>query len=214
MKKILSYVFPFTKKIKSDNNGILEISWYNGKKILDSKNANYSYGSLQEILNVGLSKIEFEYIHKVLLLGLGGGSVIHSLQDKFNFQGKITAIEIDGVMIDIAKDEFDIKNDKSLKIVNADALSYLKSNTAKFDLVIIDLFIDKNVPDFCFTEQFWQLIEGRITNQGYVIFNASLTPNKSSGVDSALSKFCKSIQFKRYDKVKGSNTLFIGRKSI
>lgn len=58
MKRFLSYIWPITKRIESAVNGTLEITWINGKKILDTKNANYSYGSLQRILKFGLSKIE------------------------------------------------------------------------------------------------------------------------------------------------------------
>ena len=44
MKKILSYLWPQTTKFPSDHNGNLEVTLYNGKKMLDSKNANYSFG--------------------------------------------------------------------------------------------------------------------------------------------------------------------------
>jgi ubiquinone/menaquinone biosynthesis C-methylase UbiE len=104
MKKILSYIYPITKKIHSEISGALEITWYNGKKHLDSKNANYSYGSLQLILKIGLEKIDLTKTKKTLILGMGGGSVIKTLQDDFNYQNHITAIDIDPVILKIAKE--------------------------------------------------------------------------------------------------------------
>jgi len=46
MKKLLSYIWPQTTKVNSDFNGILELTLLNGKRMLDSKNTNYSYGDL------------------------------------------------------------------------------------------------------------------------------------------------------------------------
>ena len=58
LKKILSYLIPMNvlqkKSVLSKN---LEITWNNGELVLDSKNTNYSYGSLQRILRTGLKTI-------------------------------------------------------------------------------------------------------------------------------------------------------------
>ena len=86
MKKILSYIWPVTRKFPSEFNGTLEISYVNGKKVLDTKNANYSYGSLQKILEIGLTKVNLKSVENLLLLGLGGGSIIQSLRETFEYQ--------------------------------------------------------------------------------------------------------------------------------
>jgi hypothetical protein len=52
----------------------IEITWTNGELVLDSENTNYSYGSLQRILRLGLKSIGFDKIIKmnhVLILGVG-----------------------------------------------------------------------------------------------------------------------------------------------
>ena len=51
-------MWPITQKVASDINGDIEITWYQGKKLLDTKNANFSYGSLDLIL-----KEAFKYTH-------------------------------------------------------------------------------------------------------------------------------------------------------
>jgi hypothetical protein len=51
----------------------IEITWTNGELVLDSENTNYSYGSLQRILRLGLKSIGFDKIIKmnhVLILGV------------------------------------------------------------------------------------------------------------------------------------------------
>ena len=79
MRKILSYFYPITQKIETFQNGIVEITYYNGKKMLNSAHANYSYDSLQLILKYGLTKVDLKQVNAILLLGLGGGSVIQTL---------------------------------------------------------------------------------------------------------------------------------------
>ena len=124
----------------------MEITWYNGKKQLNTENANYSYGSLQRILKFGLKKIDLKKVNSILLLGLGGGSVIETLRIDFHYLKPIVAIDIDPVIIDIAKNEFNLKEDENLQIICEDALKFMQSNTHEFDLIIIDLFIDIQVP--------------------------------------------------------------------
>lgn len=125
MKRLISYIWPITKYVDSAINGIFEITWIDGKKVLDGKNTNYSYGSLQRVLNYGLSKVDINAVSEILLLGLGGGSVIQTLREKFDYKGKITAIEIDDVVIKIAEKEFNISNGNGLEVISSDAFSYV-----------------------------------------------------------------------------------------
>ncbi|MBT8393734.1 MAG: spermine synthase, partial [Bacteroidia bacterium] len=114
MIRLLSYIYPITKKVESKYSGTLEITWHNGKKHLNTKNANYSYGSLQKILKFGLQKIDLSNCKDILILGLGGGSVIDTLVKDFEYENHITAIEIDPVIIEIAKEEFNLSENKNL----------------------------------------------------------------------------------------------------
>jgi len=40
MKKLFSYIWPTTRRFSSTINGTLEITYVNGKKVLDTENAN------------------------------------------------------------------------------------------------------------------------------------------------------------------------------
>ena len=209
MKKIFSYIYPVTKKIRSEFSGELEITWYNGKKHLDSKNANYSYGSLQRILKIGLEKIDLTSTKKVLILGMGGGSVIKTLQDDFNYQKHITAVDIDPVIIKIAKEEFDIVESENLKIICEDAQLFMQLNSQKFDLIIIDLYIDTKVPSPFLEIPFWQ----QISNAGATILcNASL--EESDKKLNNIIRFLEQKQYKieKYEKVNNTNTLLIAKQ--
>ena len=80
LKRLLSYLFPFTRRVPSPVSGHLEVTLYNGRKVLDSATANYSYGALQRVLRYGLQQLDLVQVRSILLLGLGGGSVIQTLR--------------------------------------------------------------------------------------------------------------------------------------
>ena len=211
MKRLLSYIYPVTKTIESKHSGTLEITWYNGKKHLNSKNANYSYGALQRILKFGIEKIDLKKVNSVLVLGLGGGSVIETLRKDFNYQEKITAVEIDSVIIDIANTEFGIIENENLKIYCQDAIDFIETNTKLFDLIIVDIFIDLIVPSEFQNIEFWNNVLKSKSSKGDIIFNASVVNDNSiSNLDKVIS-FLKSKVYNVsvYEKVNNTNTVII-----
>lgn len=212
MSKILSYLYPITKKVHSDISGTLEITWYNGKKHLNTENANYSYGSLQKILKFGLEKIDLKKVNSILLLGLGGGSVIATLRQDFGYCKDILAVDIDPVVIKIAKTEFQIKEDEHLQIMCDDALHFIASNTHKFDLIIIDLFVDLRVPDSFLELSFWKYVLKACATSGTILFNASLEKTKSKALNDVID-FLKTRIYSTevYEKVNGTNMVIIAK---
>ncbi|WP_299184789.1 fused MFS/spermidine synthase [uncultured Aquimarina sp.] len=212
MKKIVSYIWPLTKKITSKINGTLEITWMNGKKVLDSETANYSYGSLQRILDYGLSKIYFDSKANILLLGMGGGSVIETLKKKYNHRGHITAVEIDPVIIRLAEEEFDIIQSNNLSIISQDAYNFINTCNTDFDLIIIDIFIDLKVPNKFYSIEFWDTLTRQLKPKGNILFNAGIQLEDDTVIQSIIHKFSKEIEFQLHNNVYGTNTLLIGRK--
>ena len=84
LKRILSYFIPIkVYEIDSEINTSLEVAWNNGQLVLDSKNTNFSYGSLQRVMRIGLAHIGSDVVKKsnsALILGVAGGSVIQTLR--------------------------------------------------------------------------------------------------------------------------------------
>ena len=76
---------------------------------------------------------------RVLVLGLGGGAVVHQLNSLLPGVD-ITAVEIDPIHIQVARDWFGITDDMA-NIVEADAVSWLTSYKGEgFDYIVDDLF--------------------------------------------------------------------------
>lgn len=213
MKKIISYLWPITQRFSSEINGTLEVTYINGKKVLDTANANYSYGSLQKILEYGLAKLDFSKVENILVLGMGGGSVIHSLRNTFKYSKNILAVEIDPQIIRIAKEEFGITSSEKLQIIEGDALEFVKSSEEKFQLIIIDVFVDTLVPAAFFGKEFCGNIERLISSGGYFLLNAGLNLNREmETLKNWMSTFVTGFQLNLLSKVNGTNTLLIGQK--
>lgn len=182
LKKLLSYIFPITIfEEKSTISKSLEVTWTNGKLVLDSMNTNYSYGNLQRILRKGLKIIGFEKIKSmksILVLGVAGGSVIRTLVDEINFKGQITGVEIDQSIIDIANSYFDLSAISNLEIIIDDASNYVLKTNTKFDLIIIDIFEDAKMPSFLFEFFFIHRICFLLNRKGQILFNTMLLNEK------------------------------------
>jgi spermidine synthase len=177
IKKLLSYFYPVTvSKIKSDHTPGLETRLENGKLVLNAAHANYSYGALHRVMLQSLLKVNITADKNCLLLGMGGGSAIKIIQSLSN-QTKIDAVEIDNAIISVAEKEFNVHQNKNLKIINADAFNYVETCPANYDLIIIDLFIDDAVPAKVFSMQFLYCCKSLLNPNGKAILNAAI-PHK------------------------------------
>ena len=211
MKKLLSYFVPFTTKVESDKSGTLEINWIDGNKVLDSKNANYSFGSLQEVLTFGLSELDIAPNDKILLLGMGAGSILHTLRNKFKCSGHITGVEFDEQVIELAKSEFDLLKITDLEVIQFDAMEYVNQCKEKYDLIIIDLFIDDQVPDVFYSLDFWSCIVGLMEPKANILFNAGINLKDNHKYVQIAESLKTNISFEILQSVRGINTLLIGK---
>ncbi len=177
-KKYLSYLIPVNiLKQKSTTNKTIEVSWNNGQLVLDTENTNYSYGSLQRILRKGLLKVGFEKIQKfknILVLGVAGGSVIKTLKEEINFEGKIVGIEIDSDIIVIANKYFELNKIENLEIKIESAENFVKNPSYIYDLIIIDIFQDNFMPKFLFELEFIENCNNNLSKNGFMIFNTMI----------------------------------------
>lgn len=181
-KKLFSYIIPLNIfKQKSTISQTLEVTWTDGELVLDSKNTNYSYGSLQRILRKGLNFIGFERIQtmdKILVLGVAGGSVIKTLVDEIHFEGKITGVEIDKAIIKIANEYFHLDQIQNLEIIIDDAFEFVLKTKDKYDLIIIDVFQDVRMPNFLFEKFFIDRICYLLNSKGFILFNTMVLNDK------------------------------------
>lgn len=217
LKKLLSYFIPINiHQKKSEINKNLEVTWNNGQLVMDSKNTNYSYGSLQRILRKGLHYIGFERIRNfksVLVLGVAGGSVIKTLVDEIKFKGAVTGVEIDPKTIELANKYFDLDKIPNLELVIDDAFEFVLKTREKYDLIIIDIFQDTVMPNFLFEEFFINRINFLLNVNGFILFNTMVLTDEHKQRNTAYrSKFNAHYSVRMYPKVEDHNELFTIKK--
>jgi len=217
LAKFFSYFIPINVvKKNSAISNTLEVTWNNGELVLDSKNTNYSYGSLQRILRKGLKYIGFDRIktfENILILGVAGGSVIKTLTNEIKFKGKITGVEIDEEVVAIANTYFKLNEIKNLELIIDDAFEFVLKTKNKYDLIIIDIFQDTKMPNFLFEDFFINRINFLLNVNGFILFNTMVINEKDSirNLDYK-KKFNGNYSIRMYPKVEVHNELFTIKK--
>ena len=172
----LSHVVPLTRRVPSVHSGELEITLYRGHKVLNTRHANYSYGSLEQVLRYGLLFTQPDPAAPALVLGLGGGSVVKLLCEQLAVRGPITAVELDPAVVQVAAGEFGVQASESLSIVCADAFAWLPTApAAAYGLIVIDLFLDLELPVGVAEPAFWHHVHRVLLPGGWVLFNGLLS---------------------------------------
>lgn len=217
IKRFLSYFIPIN--IYKKNSAVsqkLEVTWNNGQLVLDSKNTNYSYGSLQRILRKGLQYIGYERIrgfNEILVLGVAAGSVIKTLSEEIKYRGKITGVEIDAYAIEIANTYFNLDKIENLEIVIDDAFEFVLKTKKKYDLIIIDIFKDTEMPNFLFEDFFINRINFLLNVNGFILFNTmTLTKKHFERNLKYRTRFNSSYSVRMYPKVEVHNELYTIKK--
>jgi spermidine synthase len=212
MKRWLSYLGPIRlKMVDSPFHQDLHIALDSGKKVLHAGNVNYSYGPLQHILEEGLRQIlPSASPQSILILGLGAGSIVQSLREKFLVSAPITAVEIDPQMVEIAQTEFNLGRFENVSIHIDSAENFLSKHPSQFDLIIVDLFFNQHIPAACLEIPFFEELNHHLRPHGNILFNTFRDTFSSDNKKSLTSFFeNKNCQITILEKVGITNDLFL-----
>jgi len=107
---------------------------------------------------------------KMLIIGLGGGSIPKKIQKEFpNIE--IDAVEIDPEVIRIAKDHFNVKEGKNLRLHAQDGRLFLTRTQNQYDIILLDAYFTDAIPFHLTTKQFFELAQKRLTPNGIIVAN-------------------------------------------
>lgn len=112
---------------------------------------------------------ERKNIQSILVLGIGGGTVIELLSHRYP-NASIVAVDIDQTVIDIAKQYFHVDRIARLTICCSDARRFV-AKKKKFDLIVVDLFIGREIPAIVSQSTLYERLKKMLSPQGIIILN-------------------------------------------
>jgi spermidine synthase len=127
-------------------------------------------------------------VKTVLVLGIGGGTLFGVLRNIFP-AARITGVDIDGEIIRLYRKYF--QNELDVRLLCTDAQVFVKNQIRKkqsFDLIIIDLYIGNDVPEFVTQRAFLTSVKNILSPAGLVIFNYFCFKNQTRASELLLDK--------------------------
>jgi hypothetical protein len=104
-----------------------------------------------------------------LVLGLGGGTVVHLLRQRWP-DVEITGVDDDPEVLTLARSRFGLDRVR-LAIVAADARDYVRVRRERFDLVIVDLYRGEVPADFLASRSFARAVRQLVAPGGVAVWN-------------------------------------------
>ena len=107
---------------------------------------------------------------KILMLGLGGGSISTYL-GRFLPEAAITTVEIDPGVITAAKTYFGLRETERMRYRAGDGRVFLNRSKESYDLILLDAYRGGYVPFHLLTREFYTLVKLRLAPGGAAAFN-------------------------------------------
>lgn len=160
------------EEIESSNNGKIKvIKSIEGTRILVG-GISQSGWLVKKVWKDALKKIKKvkSEAGSILILGLGGGSVVELVDDYWPESNK-TGVDIDSVMIEMGKKYLNLGKVKNLRVVVSDAEKFTDECREKFDLILVDIYKGANIPKQFTTKKFMAIVCHLLKKDGVAAFN-------------------------------------------
>jgi spermidine synthase len=173
-KRRLSYLVDVTlEKSTTPLNPDLTLALKNGRFYLTTPNAAYSYGDLYRTFSETFRLLDLDALslRRVLMLGFGMGSVPFMLEKVFQKNYEYTGVEADEVILEWAKKYTLPELLSPVELHHADALDFVCNCNQTFDLLIVDIFIDDQIPQQFQEIDFLEKLNKLLRTGGLLLFN-------------------------------------------
>ena len=140
---------------------------------LSAATALYSDGAAYRPLRAAFNYLKKELPQKQNMLVLGGGlgsaaAILHKLKLPIHS----TLVEIDPQIISWGKDIIESETQYPCQWINADVQQFVSQHKATYDLIVLDVFQDRIVPQFVSTTSFLQQCKTLMSDdKSVLIFN-------------------------------------------
>ena len=122
---------------------------------------------------VRASMVGLAFVHaprRILVVGLGGGSIPSFLHWALP-EATIDVVEIDSVVLEVAREWFGFVEDERLSVTVGDGRGYIESVEEPYDLVVLDAYDAVSVPRSLTTLEFLRSVRQAVAPEGAVVAN-------------------------------------------
>jgi spermidine synthase len=142
------------------------------------------------------------------ILGNGAGTTARAYGHYFP-DTVIDAVEIDGELLDIGREYFDLEPRPQLRLHTEDARPFLRRTGERFDAIFLDTYRQPYIPFYLTTQEFFALARDRLRPGGAVLINVG-HPEGSDRLEKVLTATLASVfEHVARDPVKDTNTILM-----
>ena len=191
---------------------MLDLTWEYGRLVVNSENANQSFGSLHRVWRSAFKDAGVKDLQprNALILGFGAGSAAHILVHELDLLTRITGVDDDEAMLRLASDHFPLKNKELVTLVREDAFTFATRSKDRFDLIVVDLFVDLDLPAGVEDKKFLHTLRMRLTDKGILLMNSIAydepSAERSARLRDELRLLFNKVQEQHYE---GQNRVYI-----
>ncbi|MCB9247006.1 MAG: hypothetical protein H6606_11330 [Flavobacteriales bacterium] len=171
LKYLLSFIWPVrVEKVIASNGNALNLVFEYGRLVVNTGEANYSYGNLQRAFEGVFRELAlpWEQIENILILGFGSGSVAQSIRKSYSQKANLVGVERDATLIRWYRTYFP---DTGAHIFESDAHHFVQNCQSTFDLIVVDLFEGLDVPDQFRGRDFLLSCKSLLAPRGKLLYN-------------------------------------------
>lgn len=120
---------------------------------------------------------------EILILGLCTGTYAYQTEYYYNYH-KIDGVEIDGKIIDLAYEYFDMPEDVNVYI--NDGRAYMNSLKKTYDVIMVDAYQDITIPFSMSTKEFFTLVKNHLNEGGVMVVNLNMSSSREGSINDYL----------------------------
>jgi spermidine synthase len=165
-----------------ETNIKLEIYLYCNQLQLGNDDILYSDGKRYRPAVVAVNELKpfLPTVKRVLVLGTGLGSIVRIVRRK-GYDPQFTLVEMDKVILKWAVEFLEADCPSQIEPVCSDAKVFMGKNKAQYDLIFIDVFSGRIVPDFAVSTEFLTQCRNSLAPGGRLAFNYIINDNAKWG---------------------------------
>ncbi len=170
---LFSFFYPVrVRKGSSTENPVLELFLYRNRWQLATLDALYSDGHRYRPLVLAYKELAAKLpdVNNILVLGAGLGSAV-SVMHRLGYHPTFTLVDNDQLILQWALEKLGNSADHMILPVCEDARVFMQNNKQQYDLVVVDIFTGRNVPEFVTRTPFLQQCRDGTVPGGNVVLN-------------------------------------------